>query len=211
MMHYRPETIHFSLEDTDKAAAMIHKGGLVALPTETVYGLAASAEDGPALVMLYDVKRRDPDKACAVLVTGMDMVERYCQNIPQGAYRLAEKYWPGPLTMILEDKGVVSPATTGESGTLGVRCPNHPVTLEVIRKAGIALSAPSANPSGKPSAKTAQEVLDYFNGHIEGIIDGGPCALGVESTIVDFTGEKPAILREGAIPAQEILAVLGEG
>src|SRR5699024_5742344 len=85
MMHYRPETIHFSLEDTDKAAAMIHKGGLVALPTETVYGLAASAEDGPALVMLYDVKRRDPDKACAVLVTGMDMVERYCQNIPQGA------------------------------------------------------------------------------------------------------------------------------
>ena len=199
MMHYRPETIRFSLEDTDKAAAMLLKGGLVALPTETVYGLAASAEDGPALLMLYEVKKRDPDKASAVL------------NIPQGAYRLAEKYWPGPLTMILEDKGVVSPATTGEGDTLGVRCPNHPVTLAVIEKAGVALAAPSANPAGQPSPKTAQEVLDYFDGHMEGIIDGGPCALGVESTIVDLTGEEPVILREGAIPAQEILAVLREG
>ena len=211
MMHYRPETIRFSLEDTDKAAAMLLKGGLVALPTETVYGLAASAEDGPALLMLYEVKKRDPDKASAVLVTGMEMVEKYCQNIPQGAYRLAEKYWPGPLTMILEDKGVVYPATTGEGDTLGVRCPNHPVTLAVIEKAGVALAAPSANPAGQPSPKTAQEVLDYFDGHMEGIIDGGPCALGVESTIVDLTGEEPAILREGAIPAQEILAVLREG
>ena len=196
MMHYRPETIRFSLEDTDKAAAMLLKGGLVALPTETVYGLAASAEDGPALLMLYEVKKRDPDKASAVLVTGMEMVE---------------KYWPGPLTMILEDKGVVSPATTGEGDTLGVRCPNHPVTLAVIEKAGVALAAPSANPAGQPSPKTAQEVLDYFDGHMEGIIDGGPCALGVESTIVDLTGEEPVILREGAIPAQEILAVLREG
>ena len=211
MMHYRPETIRFSLEDTDKAAAMLLKGGVVALPTETVYGLAASAADGPALLMLYEVKKRDPDKASAVLVTGMEMVEKYCQNIPQGAYRLAEKYWPGPLTMILEDKGVVSPATTGEGDTLGVRCPNHPVTLAVIEKAGVALAAPSANPAGQPSPKTAQEVLDYFDGHMEGIIDGGPCALGVESTIVDLTGEEPVILREGAIPAQEILAVLREG
>ena len=186
MMHYRPETIRFSLEDTDKAAAMLLKGGVVALPTETVYGLAASAEDGPALLMLYEVKKRDPDKASAVLVTGMEMVEKYCQNIPQGAYRLAEKY-------------------------LGVRCPNHPVTLAVIEKAGVALAAPSANPAGQPSPKTAQEVLDYFDGHMEGIIDGGPCALGVESTIVDLTGEEPVILREGAIPAQEILAVLREG
>ena len=117
--------------------------------------------------MLYEVKKRDPDKASAVLVTGMEMVEKYCQNIPQGAYRLAEKYWPGPLTMILEDKGVVSPATTGEGDTLGVRCPNHPVTLAVIEKAGVALAAPSANPAGQPSPKTAQEVLDYFDGHME--------------------------------------------
>ena len=113
--------------------------------------------------------------------------------------------------MILEDKGVVAPATTGEGDTLGVRCPNHPVTLAVIEKAGVALAAPSANPAGQPSPKTAQEVLDYFDGHMEGIIDGGPCALGVESTIVDLTGEEPVILREGAIPAQEILAVLREG
>ena len=136
MMHYRPETIRFSLEDTDKAAAMLLKGGLVALPTETVYGLAASAEDGPALLMLYEVKKRDPDKASAVLVTGMEMVEKYCQNIPQGAYRLAEKYWPGPLTMILEDKGVVSPATTGEGDTLGVPLPQPPGDLSGHREGG---------------------------------------------------------------------------
>ena len=124
MMHYRPETIRFSLEDTDKAAAMLLEGGgLVALPTETVYGLAASAEDGPALLMLYEVKKRDPDKASAVLVTGMEMVEKYCQNIPQGAYRLAEKYWPGPLTMILEDKGVVSPPPLGRGTPWGSVAP----------------------------------------------------------------------------------------
>lgn len=208
----RPKTIHYTMEDIDAAVTMLKKGGLVALPTETVYGLAVDGGNVAAVRRLYEVKERDRDKAISVLVSGMEMVETYCRNIPQGAYRLAEKYWPGPLTMILEDGEVASGMTTAFSGTLGVRCPDHPMTLEVIRRGGFALAAPSANPSDQPSPKTAQEVLDYFDGRIEGILDGGACAVGVESTIVDLTGEEPKILREGGIPGREILDFLkGQG
>lgn len=206
------KTIRYTMEDLPDIVTMLKKGGGVAVPTETVYGLAVDGENNAAMFWLIDVKRRPRDKAISVLVSGMEMVEKYCQNIPQAAYRLAEKYWPGPLTMILEDKGVVSTLVTAETETLGVRCPDHPMTLEIIRQAGFALAAPSANPAGQPSAKTAQEVLDYFEGHIEGVLDGGPCAMGVESTIVDLTGEEPKILREGGIPGQEILDFLkGQG
>ena len=205
-------TIRYTMEEIPKAAAMLHKGGLVAVPTETVYGLAVHAEDSAAVRMLYNVKRRDYDKPVSVLVSGMEMVEQYCQNIPPAAYRLAEKYWPGPLTMILEDKGVVSALVTAETETLGVRCPDHPLTLSLIQEVGAPLAAPSANPSEQPSPKTAQEVLGYFEDRIEGILDGGPCAVGVESTLVDLTEEEPKILREGGIPGQEILTFLkGQG
>ena len=143
-------------------------------------------------------------------MTGMEMVENYCQNIPPQAYALAEHYWPGPLTMILEDKGVVSALVNDGSGTLGVRCPDHPLTQAILRQAGVALAAPSANPSDQPSPKTAQEVLDYFDGHIEGIVDGGPCAVGVESTIIDLTVQPPRLLRPGGLPLEALERVLGE-
>ena len=205
------ETRKYTMEETEQAASMLRKGGLVAVPTETVYGIAASAEDGVAVQMIYDLKDRDYDKPVSVLVTGMDMVEKYCQNIPPVAYRLAEKYWPGPLTMILEDKEVVPAMVTADTGTLGVRCPDHPLTLAIIEKAGVPLAAPSANPSGDEPAKTAQEVLDYCNRKIEGVVDGGPCAMGVASTILDLTEEEPKVLREGGIPAGELLAFVKEG
>ena len=205
------ETRKYTMEETEQAASMLRKGGLVAVPTETVYGIAASAEDGVAVQMIYDQKDRDYDKPVSVLVTGMDMVEKYCQNIPPVAYRLAEKYWPGPLTMILEDREVVPAMVTADTGTLGVRCPDHPLTLAIIEKAGVPLAAPSANPSGDEPAKTAQEVLDYFNRKIEGVVDGGPCAMGVASTILDLTEEEPKVLREGGIPAGELLAFVKEG
>ena len=201
-------TKRYTIEDIEPAATMLKKGGLVALPTETVYGLAADAENSGAVILLFEIKQRQREQLLSVLVTGMEMVENYCQNIPAAAYALAEKYWPGPLTMILEDKGVVSALVNDGGDTQGVRCPDHPVTMAVIEKSGHALAAPSANITGQPSPKTAQEVLDYFDNHIEGILDGGPCQLGVESTIVDLTGEGPKILREGAIPGQEILAFL---
>ncbi len=210
-MHYRPETIRYSMEDAAPAAAMLLKGGLVALPTETVSGWPPTPRTARRCWCSTRSSNGSATRPSAVLVTGMEMVEKYCQNIPpQGAYRLAEKYWPGPLTMILEDKGVVSPATTGEGDTLGVRCPDHPVTYG-HRQAGVALAAPSANPADQPQPQNAQEVLDYFDGHMEGIVDGGPLPVGVESTIVDLTGAAPVILREGAIPGQELLDVLSEG
>ena len=122
------KTIRYTMEDVAPAVAMLQKGGLVALPTETVYGLAVNAENSAAVWVLYEVKQREREKALSVLVTGMEMVENYCQNIPPQAYALAEHYWPGPLTMILEDKGVVSALVNDGSGTLGVRCPDHPLT-----------------------------------------------------------------------------------
>ena len=166
-MKMKTEILPAEGEAIAKAADLLRRGELVALPTETVYGLAASAEDGPALLMLYEVKKRDPDKASAVLVTGMEMVEKYCQNIPQGAYRLAEKYWPGPLTMILKRKPIIPDQTTAGLDTVGVRCPNHPVTLAIIREAGVPIAAPSANTSGRPSCTTAQDVLEDMDGKIE--------------------------------------------
>ena len=204
------KTIRYTMEDVAPAVAMLQKGGLVALPTETVYGLAVNAENSAAVWVLYEVKQREREKALSVLVTGMEMVENYCQNIPPQAYALAEHYWPGPLTMILEDKGVVSALVNDGSGTLGVRCPDHPLTQAILRQAGVALAAPSANPSDQPSPKTAQEVLDYFDGHIEGIVDGGPCTVGVESTIIDLTVTPPRLLRPGGLPLEALEEVLGE-
>ena len=209
MMHYRPETIRFSLEDTDKAAAMLLKGGLVALPTETVYGLAASAEDGPALLMLYEVKKRDPDKASAVLVTGMEMVEKDCQNIPQGAYRLAEKYWPGPLTMVLPKSELVPMETSGGLSTVAVRLPAHPVANRLIRACGCPLAAPSGNLSGRPSPTTARHMLHDMDGRIDAILDGGPCGVGVESTVLALAEQKPRLLRPGGVTLEMLQRVVG--
>ena len=129
------KTNRYNMEQLSDAVAMLRKGGLVAVPTETVYGLAADAENSAAIWTLFEVKQREREKAFSILVTGMDMVERYCENIPPVAYALAEKYWPGPLTMILEDKGVVSALVNDEGDTLGVRCPDHPMTQSILQEA----------------------------------------------------------------------------
>ena len=204
------KTLGFTAQNLSQAAELLKQGGLVAVPTETVYGLAASAEKEAAVENIFAVKKRNPGKPLSILVTGMKMVENYCREIPPVAYELAEKYWPGPLTMVLKDGGVVPSVVTAGGDTLGVRCPDHPLTLELIEKAETPLAAPSANPSDLPSPKRAEEVWAYFDGEIEGIMDGGPCEVGVESTIVDLTGPAPKILREGGIPAQEILAWIKE-
>ena len=143
----------------------------------------------------------------------MEMVEKYCQNIPQGAYHLAEKYWPGPADHDPGgQRGWSPPATTGEGDTLGVRCPNHPVTLAVIEKAGVALAAPQPTPPASPAPRPPRRCWTTLTATWRDHRRRPLCPGGWESTIVDLTGEEPAILREGAIPAQEILAVLrGEG
>lgn len=209
-MNEKKTTRRYAMEDVPAAAELLKQGGLVAVPTETVYGLAARAGDDTAVRAIYAVKGRSPDKPLSILVSGMEMVERYTKNIPAVAWRLAEQYWPGPLTMVLEDGGEAAPTVTRGGGTLGVRCPDHPMTLALIRALGEPLAAPSANPSDQPSAKTAGEVLDYFDGKIEAVLDGGACGLGVESTIVALTGEEPRILREGGIPGRELLDFIKE-
>ena len=190
------KTIRYTMEDVAPAVAMLQKGGLVALPTETVYGLAVNAENSAAVWVLYEVKQREREKALSVLVTGMEMVENYCQNIPPQAYALAEHYWPGPLTMILEDKGVVSALVNDGSGTLGVRCPDHPLTQAILRQAGVALAAPSANPSDQPSPKTAQEVLDYFDAFLIGLTatpDKRTFAFFNENVVSEYSREQAII------------------
>lgn len=197
--------------DLDQAVALLQGGGLVALPTETVYGLAADGLNTRAVEDIYKAKGRFEGKPLSVFVTGMEMVERLCQNIPEAAYRLAEAFWPGPLTLVLPDAGVVSGVVTAGGETLGVRCPDHPLTLEVVRRLGRPLAAPSANPSGLPSPKDAKAVLAGLSGLIDAVVDGGPCVVAVESTIVDLTGEIPRILRQGGLDAAAIWAVLEKG
>ena len=192
----------------EKAADIIKNGGLVAIPTETVYGLGANGLDEDAVARIFEVKGRHQDNPLILHISGPEEIERYCHHIPQAAYDLAETFWPGPLTMVLPAKRCVPLRTTGGLFTVALRCPDHPAALAVIRDSGVPIAAPSANISGKPSTTTAQHVLDDHMGKIPLILDGGPCRVGVESTIVDLTGERPRLLRPGGIGPEELLKVL---
>ncbi len=191
------------------AAGIIQNGGLVGVPTETVYGLAANGLDASAVEKIYAVKGRPETKPISLLVTGMGDAEMFCRDIPDLAYRLAERFWPGPLTMVLRKKENVPDIVTAGGDTVGVRCPDHAKTLGLIGLAGVPLAAPSANLSGGPSPKSAADVLKVFDGKIDAVIDGGPCTVGIESTILDLTSKPPRILRQGGLPAEAIKGVLG--
>ena len=195
-----------------QAAEIIRAGGLVAIPTETVYGLGANAMDEEAVAKIFLAKGRPQDNPLIIHISCAEELTRYCHDIPEAAWRLAERFWPGPLTMVLPVKPCVPRRTTAGLSTVAVRCPKTQVTRELIRAAGVPIAAPSANLSGKPSTTTAAHVLhDYgTDGRIDAIIDGGPCEVGVESTIVDLTGEKPRLLRPGGITPEELRDLLGE-
>ena len=193
-----------------EAAAILRRGGLLGIPTETVYGLGANALDETAVLHIFEAKGRPQDNPLILHVPGADWLERYCQDIPPVAYTLAEHFWPGPLTMILPRRPVVPLRTTGGLETVGIRCPDHPVTLAIIREADVPVAAPSGNTSGRPSPTTAHHMLEDMNGKIDGIVDGGPCAVGVESTIIDLTVTPPQLLRPGGLPLEALEEVLGE-
>ena len=192
------------------AANLIAQGQLVALPTETVYGLGANGLDEKAVARIFEVKGRPQDNPLILHIAGAEEIERYAHGVPQAAYTLAEKFWPGPLTMILPARRIVPKRTTGGLDTVGLRCPDCDVTREIIRLSGVPIAAPSANISGKPSTTTAEHVLHDHDGKIPLIVDGGPCRVGVESTIVDLTGRRPRLLRPGGIGPEELMAVLGD-
>ena len=203
---FHPETDNTAIQ---QAAAILRHGGLLGIPTETVYGLGANALDETAVLHIFEAKGRPQDNPLILHVPGADWLELYCHDIPPVAYTLAERFWPGPLTMILPRRDIVPLRTTGGLETVGVRCPNHPMTLAIIREAGIPVAAPSGNTSGRPSPTTAQHMLEDMDGKINGIVDGGPCSVGVESTIIDLTVTPPRLLRPGGLPLEALEEVLG--
>lgn len=202
-------TQYLTSGDAAQAAKLLRQGKLVALPTETVYGLAADAAQEQAVRANYDAKGRPEAKPLNVLVDGMAMVEAVCRDIPADAYQLAEAFWPGPLTMILWGNGTLPPIVPAGGNTQGVRCPDHPDTLAVIKALGRPLACPSANLSGQPSPRSAGDVLAQLGGRIGGVLDGGPCSVGVESTILDLTVAPYRILRQGGLLKEQIETVLG--
>lgn len=194
------------------AAKIIQAGGLVAIPTETVYGLGANAMDAEAVAKIFLAKGRPQDNPLIIHISCAEELNLYCHDIPESAWLLASHFWPGPLTMVLPVRDCVPKQTTAGLNTVAVRCPKSEVTRALIREAGVPIAAPSANLSGKPSTTTAEHVLNDYgtDGKIDAIIDGGPCEVGVESTIVDLTGKKPRLLRPGGVTPEELTALLGE-
>lgn len=191
-----------------RVAEILKRGGLVALPTETVYGLAAVGTDAEAVAEIYRAKGRPPEKPISLLVGGIDAFD-LCEDVPEMAYKLAEKFWPGPLTIVLK-RGVRVPDIVAAGGeTVGLRCPRHPVTLGIIKEVGVPLAAPSANLSGEASPKSAADVCRALGGRIDAVVDGGVCDLGIESTIISLVGPRPRILRQGGLSADDIRAVIG--
>ncbi len=193
-----------------QAGEILLHGGLVAFPTETVYGLGGNALDAGASARIYEAKGRPSDNPLIVHIADWDALSRIAAQIPPRAGKLADAYWPGPLTMIFPKKNVVPPETTGGLDSVAVRLPSHPVARALIRAAGGYVAAPSANRSGRPSPTTAAHVAQDLGDEIDLILDGGMVGIGIESTIVDFTEEVPTILRPGYISEEMLISCLGE-
>ena len=198
-----------SAQNHERAAQLLREDKLVAVPTETVYGLASDATSEQSVHSNYEAKGRPETKPLNVLVDSMRMVEQVCRDIPPAAYKLAEAFWPGPLTMILWGNGTLPAIVPAGGATQGVRCPDHSDTLAVIQALGRPLACPSANLSGCPSPKSAADVLCQLGGRIDAVLDGGTCSVGIESTILDLTVTPYRILRLGGLSKAELEAVLG--
>lgn len=195
-------------ENISEAAEIIKSGGLVAVPTETVYGLAGNGLDGNAVHEIYEVKGRPAVKPLSLMVPDRGAMKEYCEDVPEQAEYLAERFWPGPLTIVLKAKELVPEIVRAGGTTVGLRCPDHPLTLEALRLAKLPFAAPSANPSGAESPKDAAKVMEYFSGRIDAVIDGGPCGIGRESTLIDMSARPYRILRQGALAADDIADAL---
>ena len=197
-------------EEIAHAAGILGRGGLVAFPTETVYGLGADAANERAVARIFAAKGRPVDHPVIVHLGAADELERWARDVPAVAWRLAARFWPGPLTLILKRAPGVSDALTGGQDTVGLRVPNHPVALALLQAFGGGLAAPSANRFGRISPTLAAHVLAEFGDAVDCVIDGGPCAVGLESTILDLSGTRPCVLRPGAVTPDALAETLGE-
>ena len=196
--------------EIERAALILKTGGLVGIPTETVYGLGANGLNPRAVEDIFRAKGRPQDNPLILHIPDPSWLEWYCEDVPDTARKLAKRFWPGPLTMVLRRKPAVPDVVTAGLDTVGMRCPDHSICRAVIRAARVPIAAPSGNTSGKPSPTTARHMMDDMDGKIDAILDGGDCKVGVESTIVDLTCTPPRLLRPGGVPLEELRAVLGE-
>lgn len=194
----------FCEEDLAEAARILREGGLVAFPTETVYGLGANALMPAAAKKTYEAKGRPSDNPLIVHIAEKEDIFRVAEDVGETARRLMDAFWPGPMTLVLKKAAVIPAETTGGLQTVAVRMPSHPVANALIRLAGVPVSAPSANLSGHPSPTEARFVIEDLDGRVDVIIDGGPVEIGLESTIIDLTGETPTILRPGYITREDL-------
>lgn len=195
--------------EIERAAALLRQGELVAFPTETVYGLGADAANAQAVAKIFAAKGRPADHPLIVHIPDAAHLDRWARDIPEAARVLASKFWPGPLTLILKRQPDVPDAVTGGQDTVGLRVPNHPVALELLRAFDGGIAAPSANRFGRISPTTAQHVRDDLGDAVALVLDGGPCQVGIESTIVDMSGPRTTILRPGMLAGFDIGLILG--
>ena len=198
------------LQSLSEIGGILRDGGIVGIPTETVYGLAANAFDGSAVAKIFKAKGRPQDNPLIVHISDISQLGTVVSEIPDSAYALAEKYWPGPLSIIMPKGERIPDEVSCGLETVAVRMPLHPAAREIISAAGVPLAAPSANLSGSPSPTTAQHVIDDMWGRADAIVDGGMCDVGVESTVVSLVGDKPRLLRPGGISLEQLESVLGE-
>ena len=197
-------------QDIKEAGKILRRGGLVAIPTETVYGLAGNALDPTVSAQIYKVKGRPSDNPLIVHIADIKELPALVEEIPEAAKKLADAFWPGPLTIIMKKSPLVPMQTTGGLDTVAVRMPSDPTARAIINAAGVPLAAPSANLSGLPSPTSFPHVCDDLMGRVDGIVNGGDCEVGVESTVVAVTGEHPMLLRPGYVTKEQMEAVLGE-
>ncbi len=199
-------------ENIIKTAEILKKGGLAAIPTETVYGLAADALNGEAVAKIFAAKGRPMDNPLIVHVAEFEDIERFAlvREIPEAAKKLAKVFWPGPLTIIMKKGGVIPDEVSAGLDTVAIRLPSHPSARAIIKAADTPLAAPSANLSGSPSPTTAQHVMNDMDGKIDAVFDGGACGVGVESTVITLAEDTPRLLRPGKVTLEELREVLGE-
>lgn len=205
------ELLSESSIDIEKAAELIKNGEIVGMPTETVYGLAANALDPCAVAKVFAAKGRPADNPLIVHISDISMLTKLAVDIPDNAYRLAEKFWPGPLTMILKKNDCIPDITSGGLDTVGIRMPDHVSARILIEKSGLPIAAPSGNISGYPSPTKAEHIMRDMNGKISAVIDGGECSVGVESTVISFENDSTIrILRPGGVTRDDLLQVISK-
>lgn len=204
------KTLYLKSNETEKAAEIIKNSGIVAIPTETVYGLAANVFDEEAIKKIFLAKGRPSDNPLIVHIAEINDIYQIVSDFPDKAKKLAKRFWPGPLTMILPKKLVIPSIVTANMNSVAVRFPSHRLAQEIIKKSGVPLVAPSANASGSPSPTNLNHVLNDLKGKIDAVLDGGNCSVGLESTVISIAEEAPRLLRPGAVTPNDIKEVIGE-